>query len=169
MFCNVGALMEHLYAPWREEYFINKVEGCVFCHISKHPELDEESRVIYRDDKCFVVMNRYPYTPGHFMVIPHHHEEHLENIDEALFLHISKVVKKGVKVLKESLGAKGVNIGMNLGEEAGAGIAQHMHYHLVPRWYKDTNFITTIGGARVFGSDEERFYLKLKEAWSKTT
>ena len=153
-----------LYAPWRSEYITGKkIKGCVFCHISSHTEEDENLHVLYRDEHCFVVMNRYPYTPGHFMIIPHHHTDALEDLDSAVWLHMSGLAQKGVQLLKESFNAQGVNIGMNLGSAAGAGIADHIHMHLVPRWNGDTNFITTIGNTRVFGSDFEKIYRQILE------
>ena len=153
-----------LYAPWRSEYITGKkIEGCVFCHISSHTEEDENLHVLYRDEHCFVVMNRYPYTPGHFMIIPHHHTDALEDLDSEVWLHMSGLAQKGVQLLKESFNAQGVNIGMNLGSAAGAGIADHIHMHLVPRWSGDTNFITTIGNTRVFGSDFEKIYRQILE------
>ena len=152
-----------LYAPWRDEYVTNhKIEGCVFCYISQHPEEDENLHVLYRDEYCFVVMNRYPYTPGHFMIIPHKHTDALESLDEKTWLHMSALAQKGVGVLKEGFGAHGVNIGMNLGAGAGAGIAEHIHLHLVPRWQRDTNFITAIGQTRVYSTDFEKIYKKMK-------
>ena len=153
-----------LYAPWRSEYVTGeKIEGCVFCHISGHAEDDEKLHVLYRDEKCFMVMNKYPYTPGHFMIIPHHHTDALEELDSEVWLHMSALAQKGVRLLKEGFGAHGVNLGMNLGSAAGAGIAEHIHLHLVPRWRGDTNFITSIGETRVYSSDFEKIYRKLKE------
>ncbi len=161
----MGGVMEDiLYAPWRSDYVTKeKIEGCVFCHISKNAKEDEKLHVLYRDEYCFVVMNRYPYTPGHFMIIPHRHTDALEALSEDVWLHMSALAQKGVKVLKEGFGAHGVNLGMNLGSAAGAGIEQHIHLHLVPRWRGDTNFITTIGQTRVYSSDFEKIYRKLKE------
>lgn len=153
-----------LYAPWRTGYIAGaKVDGCVFCHISSHFEEDETAHVLYRDKHCFVVMNRYPYTPGHFMIIPHHHTDKLEALDPAVWIHISALAQKGVRMLKEGFKAHGVNIGMNLGSAAGAGIAEHIHLHLVPRWERDTNFITSIAQTRVYSTDFERIYASLLE------
>lgn len=153
-----------LYAPWRTEYIQDKkVEGCVFCSISQKAQDDQELHVLYRDDHCFIVMNRYPYTPGHFMIIPHHHTDALEELDSEVWLHMSMLAQKGVRLLKEGFGAQGVNIGMNLGKSGGAGIAEHIHLHLVPRWERDTNFITAIGNTRVYSTDFETIYQKIVE------
>jgi len=152
-----------LYAPWRDEYVTGeKIDGCVFCHISTHHKDDESLHVLYRDEHCFIVMNRYPYTPGHFMIIPHHHTDALESLDPAVWLHITALAQKGVRLLKESFGAQGVNLGMNLGKAGGAGIAEHIHLHLVPRWERDTNFITAIAETRVYSTDFEKIYQMLK-------
>lgn len=156
--------MDRLYAPWRTEYLTGeKIEGCVFCHIVNNPEKAKELHVLYSDEDCFVVMNKYPYTPGHFMVIPNFHTDKLESLDPTIWTKMSLLAQKGVALLKDVMGAKGVNLGMNLGASAGAGIAEHIHLHLVPRWDKDTNFITTIGEARVYGTDFENIYEKLLE------
>ncbi len=153
-----------LYAPWRDEYIKQKdVDGCVFCHISKNDSLDDEHHVLYRDEHCFVVMNRYPYTPGHFMIIPHFHADKLEELSSETWLHMSSLAQKGVRLLKEGFRAGGVNIGMNLGAIAGAGIEQHIHMHLVPRWQSDTNFITSVANTRVYSTDFDRIYKRLKE------
>lgn len=150
-----------LYAPWRDEYVTNhNIEGCVFCHISQND--DENLHILHKDEHCFIVMNKYPYTPGHFMIIPHLHTDKLEALDPAVWLHISALAQKGVRLLKEGMNAQGVNLGMNLGEVAGAGIAEHIHLHLVPRWHRDTNFITSIGHTRVYSTDFEKIYQKIK-------
>lgn len=152
-----------LYAPWRTEYLTNKIEGCVFCHISTHAIDDESLHVLHRDEHCFIVMNRYPYTPGHFMIIPHMHTDTLESLPQETWIHISILAQKCTRLLKEGFNASGVNLGMNLGSAAGAGIAEHIHLHLVPRWERDTNFITAIGETRVYSTDFEKIYQKIKE------
>ena len=157
-----------LYAPWRDEYVAGKkIEDCVFCHISENEKIDEDLHVLYRDEYCFIVMNKYPYTPGHFMIIPHFHTDKLEELDAKTWLHMSSLAQKSVRLLKEGFGAHGVNIGMNLGKTAGAGIAEHIHMHLVPRFNRDTNFITSIAQTRVYSTDFQKIYLKIKELMPK--
>ena len=97
-----------LYAPWRTEYVSGskEVEGCVFCHASGTPEEDEALHVLHRDEHCFVVMNKYPYTPGHFMIIPHRHTDSLEALESATWLHMSMLAQKGVRLLKEGRGRR---------------------------------------------------------------
>jgi ATP adenylyltransferase len=158
-------MQDVLYAPWRDEYISGEsIEGCVFCHVTEHPEDAEKLGVLYRDEHCFMVMNKYPYTPGHFMIIPHMHTDKLEELDPKIWLHMSALAQKGVALLKGELRAQGVNIGMNLGRAGGAGIAEHIHLHLVPRWERDTNFATSIAGVRVYSTDFENLFLKLKSA-----
>ncbi|MCR6571761.1 HIT family protein [Campylobacter insulaenigrae] len=158
--------MDYLYAPWREMYFNNKEkEDCPFCHCTENLNEDEKLGVIFRAKYCFGVMNKFPYSPGHFMIIPYEHIENIEDLNDEAWIQISHLVKIGVKILKRELFAKGVNIGMNLGSAAGAGIAPHCHYHLVPRWSGDTNFITTIANTRVCGNDLKKIYNKLNKAF----
>ncbi len=161
--------MEHLYAPWRDEYVKNsqKVKGCVFCHILNNPNKDEENRVVLREKDFFIVMNKYPYTPGHFLIIPNFHTDALENLKEEIWLEMNKFAYMGVKVLKKALRANGVNIGINLGKIAGAGIAEHIHLHLVPRYERDTNFITSIADTRIYSTDFDRIFRKVKKLFEE--
>jgi len=155
--------MDYMYAPWRNDYINGKEEGCPFCNIVADESKDKERHVLYRAKNCFLVMNKYPYTPGHFMVIPNLHVDAVESLDSEVWLEMSNLVQKSVKLLKNEFKADGVNIGMNLGECGGAGIAEHIHYHIVPRWKRDTNFITTIADTRVYSTDFEKIYVKLRD------
>lgn len=160
--------MDRLYAPWRYEYVTeHKIDGCVFCHIVQNPKDDKELGVVYRDTDCYVVMNKYPYSPGHMMVIPNEHTDNIESLSTEVWMQMSLRVKQATEMLKEVLNAEGVNIGMNLGKAAGAGIAEHVHYHVLPRWERDTNFISAIGGLRVYPVDFDKIYEKLCENSSK--
>jgi len=154
--------MEHLYAPWRFEYVSEeKIEGCIFCHISKNKD-DEKLQVLFYDEHCYVVMNKFPYSPGHMMVIPHFHTDKIEDLPDEVWLKMSIRVRQAVKLLKDVMSCEGVNIGMNLGKAAGAGIEQHVHYHMLPRWLGDTNFITTLANTRVYPANFDEIYNKLK-------
>lgn len=153
--------MEHLYAPWRSDYFSEKLEGCIFCHISQNPESDEKHKVFYRDNQIFCVMNKYPYTPGHFLIVPHCHSDSPDLLDEEIWLHLHKFSKKGVALLKD-FGAEGINLGMNLQKAGGAGIPAHLHLHLIPRFIGDTNFFTTIGDCRAYGVDFDKIFEKIR-------
>ncbi len=159
--------MEHLYAPWRYSYVSEeKIEGCIFCHIAKN--IDEEKyQVLFYDELCYVVMNKFPYSPGHMMVIPYFHTDKIEELEEEIWMRVSKRARQAVKLLKEVMPCEGVNIGMNLGKAAGAGIEQHVHYHVLPRWIGDTNFISTVGGVRVYPAEFDEIFTKLKASASK--
>ena len=157
--------MQHLCAPWRSEYFSAKKDSCVFCDVI-NSDNDDKNGVLFRAKHCFGIMNLYPYSPGHFMIIPNQHTDKIEELDEQTWFEMSKFVRLGVEILKKELYANGVNIGMNLGKAAGAGIAEHVHYHLVPRWSGDTNFITTISDVRVNGTPFYPLFEKLKKAFS---
>lgn len=109
--------MQYLYAPWRSEYFEKEKSICPFCDCANKIKSDEELGVIFRAKHCFGVMNRYPYSAGHFMVIPYIHEEHIENLSDEIWQEMSYFVRLGVKILKEQIHANGVNIGMNLSKE----------------------------------------------------
>ena len=155
--------MEHLYAPWRSGYFREKQkEGCIFCNISQTPHLDLQNRVFYRDESLFCVMNKFPYTPGHFLIVPHFHTHSPEFLEEYLWLNLQKYARKGIGLLKE-FGAQGINLGMNLEQAGGAGIPEHIHLHLLPRYVGDTNFFTTIGDCRAYGVDFDEIFQKIRE------
>ena len=159
--------MEHLYAPWRYSYVSEgKIEGCIFCHIGKNLD-DEKLQILFYDENCYVVMNKFPYSPGHIMVIPYYHTDKIEELEEDVWQKISKRVRQSVKLLKDIMPCEGVNIGMNLGKAAGAGIEQHVHYHILPRWIGDTNFISSIGGTRVYPANFEEIFNKLKSNAAK--
>ena len=155
--------MEHIYSPWRYNYVSDeKIEDCVFCHISKNID-DEKMQVLFKDEYCYVVMNKFPYSPGHMMVIPYFHTSNIEELEDDVWIRMSLRVRQGVKLLKEVMPCEGVNIGMNLGRAAGAGIEQHVHYHMLPRWLGDTNFISTLGETRVYPASFDEIFKKLKD------
>ncbi|OPX26269.1 MAG: HIT family hydrolase [Campylobacteraceae bacterium 4484_166] len=156
--------MQQLYSPWRDEYVkIDKklINDCVFCDIANSTNDDTKLAVLFRNKNFFIVMNRYPYIPGHFMIVPNFHTANLEDLDMAVWLDMTKTAHKLVPLLKDILKAQGVNIGMNLGKAAGAGIEKHIHLHLLPRYKADTNFITTIANTRVYSVDFDKIYKKL--------
>ena len=154
--------MDRLYAPWRREYHTQKQNGCVFCNIAKSKEFDEKNHIFYRDDICFFVMNRYPYNPGHFMIIPIRHIKNYEDLEEIEVSHIAKMAQIGCKILKD-FGASGINMGWNLGFDGGAGILDHIHMHLIPRFKRDTNFITTIANTRVYSANFDKIFKEIKK------
>lgn len=154
--------MDILYAPWREAYFTQKNEDCVFCSIVKNKSLDEKNRVIYRNDELFIVMNKFPYTPGHILIIPNIHVDSPELLQSEIWLSLFSKAQESMSMLYK-FGANGINMGMNIKQCGGAGIPEHLHLHLLPRWRGDTNFITTIGNARAYGNDFDEIYKRMKD------
>jgi ATP adenylyltransferase len=143
--------MEIISAAWREAYIKGeqKQGGCVLCRDS----VREEGLVVYEGKNAYVMVNRYPYTGGHLMVVPFRHVSILKDISGDERMELFWLVDISVQVLTEAMQPDGLNIGMNIGKSAGAGIESHLHIHVVPRWSGDTNFITVIGDVRVIPSD----------------
>ncbi|MDA8123972.1 MAG: HIT domain-containing protein [Deltaproteobacteria bacterium] len=142
--------MDTIFAPWRSDYIRSeKVAGCVLCRDSQRTE----ELVVSEGARCFVMMNLYPYTSGHLMIVPHRHLGSVTELAPEERSEIFQLLDLSVRVLTESMHPEGFNIGMNLGKTAGAGIADHLHLHVVPRWGGDTNFISVIGGVRVIPED----------------
>jgi ATP adenylyltransferase len=141
--------MEHLWAPWRMDYVAGtKSEGCVFCEAAR-PEAGAEQYVIYRGRHNLVILNRFPYNSGHVMVVPYAHLRGLTELSSVQLCEMMDVAQGVIEALGECMHPDGINLGMNLGRAAGAGIDDHVHLHLVPRWSGDTNFLTTVGDTRV--------------------
>ena len=154
--------MKQIWAPWRIEYIqMEKPEGCILCDKPKQKD-DVTNYILYRGGKNFVIMNSYPYNPGHLMVAPYRHVANLEELtDEERHEHFD-MVSRGVELLKEIFNPTGFNIGMNIGRVAGAGIDDHIHTHIVPRWQGDTNFMPVIADVRVVPEALAETYAKLK-------
>ena len=155
--------MDHLWAPWRSTYVQGsaKREGCLFCVVAQS-ESDRENFVLYRGELCFAMLNRYPYTSGHLMIAPYAHVSRLSHASEATTDEIMRLARRAERALEEAYRPDGLNLGMNLGEAAGAGIEQHIHLHMLPRWKGDTNFMTAICDTRVLSELLESAYEKLK-------
>jgi len=140
---------EVLFAPWRYEYLVaEKSSGCIFCEAAASGN-EEDSLVVHRGRRVFVLLNRYPYTNGHLMVAPYEHRSRLSDSGPETLNELISTVALGEKILIDSYRTDGLNIGVNLGSAAGAGVEDHYHVHLVPRWSGDTNFMTVAGGVRV--------------------
>jgi ATP adenylyltransferase len=154
--------MENIWAPWRVEYIrMPKPEGCILCQKLLESE-DESNLIVSRGRKNFVIMNRYPYNPGHLMVAPYRHIATPEDLtDEELGEHY-QIVRDCLRVLRGLFNPPGFNLGMNLGKVSGAGIDQHIHTHIVPRWQGDTNFMPVIAGTKVISEALADTYKKLK-------
>jgi ATP adenylyltransferase len=139
-------------------------EGCVFC-TALSQEDGVENLVLSRSDHAFVILNRYPYTSGHIMIVPYAHQPSLENLDPATRTEMMELIPRALVVIQRVYKAQGFNIGVNIGEAAGAGIVDHVHLHVVPRWLGDTNFMSTLSGTRVLPETLEDTYRRLKEDW----
>jgi ATP adenylyltransferase len=134
----------------------------VFCEIQKRSDRDEASLVILRASHCFIVLNRYPYTSGHLMIVTNEHVGELDTADKQITDEMMDLTKRSQTALRDVYQPDGFNIGMNLGKAAGAGIADHIHIHILPRWVGDTNFMTTVGETRVLPEDLATTYKKLR-------
>jgi len=159
-----GDALQRLWAPWRFGYIggADPVVGCPFCVIpARDPAEDRRSLILHRGEHAFVIFNAYPYNPGHLMVVPYVHEPDLEELDDEVAHELFELGRRSVRVLKERVHCQGINLGMNLGKAGGAGIAEHLHLHAVPRWSGDTNFISVIGAARVLPRALEEMYDEL--------
>ena len=154
--------MEQIWAPWRIEYILKgKPEGCILCDKPKENN-DVLNYILYRGDKNFVIMNSYPYNPGHLMVAPYRHVANLEELtDEERHEHF-EIVSRSIKILREVFNPGGFNIGINMGKVGGAGIDEHLHTHIVPRWQGDTNFMPVIFDVRVVAEALSETYEKLR-------
>ena len=154
--------MEQIWAPWRIKYIqMEKAKGCILCDKPKENN-DVPNYILHREEKNFVILNSYPYNPGHLMVAPYRHVASPEELtDEELHEHY-EIVSRSIEVLRRVFNPAGFNIGMNLGKVAGAGIDDHIHTHIVPRWQGDTNFMPVIADARVVPEALAETYEKLR-------
>ena len=158
--------MSFIWAPWRMKYIEEKTnkEKCPFCAVLTETE-DRENFIILRGKTSFVMLNRYPYTSGHLLILPVKHKERLGDIDKKARTEMAELVNRAVEVLEIAYHPGGFNIGLNIGEAAGAGIPKHLHWHIVPRWAGDTNYMTSIGSTRVLPESLEDTYLRIKSIW----
>lgn len=158
--------MKHIWAPWRIK-FIQRAEresGCIFCNaLAKQDGM--ENLIIYRGERIFVILNRYPYTSGHVMVVPNDHKGSYAELDRATRADLMEGINAVTLVIGEVYCADGFNVGANLGSAAGAGVTGHVHFHVVPRWGGDANYMSTVGGVRVIPESLEDTYRRLKEKW----
>ncbi len=154
--------MERLWAPWRLEYIVGeKAQGCVFCLFGEQRD-DEANRVLCRGGRAFVVMDAFPYSNGHLLVAPYRHVAGIADLDDDELLEIMKLARKSCSALESTCRPDGFNIGFNIGTAAGAGIADHVHLHIVPRWHGDTNFMPVLAEVKVLPEALDTTYRKLK-------
>jgi ATP adenylyltransferase len=153
--------MKRLWAPWRMEYITNneKEKGCIFC-----PGADDKGAgrgILFIGQRVLVMMNKYPYINGHLLVAPLRHLGSPDQLEQSEMVDLLTMVSHSVNILKKVMKAEGFNVGLNLGKVAGAGVEEHLHFHIVPRWNGDTNFMTVFGDLRVIPEHMEQTYLRL--------
>ena len=155
--------MEQIWAPWRMEFILKCEEGgCFMCRMLKEDN-DESNLILYRGKSNFILLNAFPYNPGHLMVATHRHVGYLEHLTKEEANEHFELVRLSVKLLTEVIQPAGFNVGMNLGKVAGAGVADHIHSHIVPRWQGDTNFMPVVSDTKVLPEALTITYNKLKD------
>jgi len=172
--------MEHLWAPWRMTYLriddkpsgketfpatgMLGSTGCIFCDLPTQ-QRDSENLIVHRGQHAFVILNRYPYNNGHLMVVPFVHSSSLEHLDTHTLTEIMLLTNQGLAALRKVYNPHAFNLGVNIGAAAGAGIAEHVHLHVVPRWNGDTNYMTAVGATRVIPEELPETGRLVREAW----
>lgn len=155
--------MDYLWTPWRYSYVasVDKKTGCIFCDLLRSGD-DEKALIVHRAEFNFIVLNAYPYTSGHAMVVPYEHVDRLSHLAAAAAAEMMALARRLEAILIETYEPDGVNLGMNIGKAAGAGVAGHIHMHVLPRWVADANFMTVVGETRVLPEALEETYKRLK-------
>jgi ATP adenylyltransferase len=158
--------MNYIWSPWRMDYIMNHVQGadCIFCKAVEQED-GPENLVVFRGKLAYVILNRYPYTSGHVMVVPYAHVASLEDLPPQARSEIMELATEAILVLRPAYRPEGFNLGVNLGEAAGAGILGHVHLHVVPRWGGDTNFMSSVGGTRILPESIEDSYVRIRSQW----
>jgi ATP adenylyltransferase len=156
-------VMDYLWTPWRYAYVTGteKPGGCIFCDLVKIGD-DAKALIVYRGQHCFVILNRYPYTPGHVMIVPYAHLDELRKLPSEAANEMMALSQRMESVLRELYHPDGINLGMNIGKAAGAGVAGHIHMHVLPRWVADANFVSVVGETRILPET-------LEETWKRMT
>jgi len=161
--------MNHLWSPWRMKYIEthgDEENGCIFCSLLNQID-GPENLIVHRNDHVFVILNRFPYTSGHLMVVPYDHQPSFENLDSQTLAEMMQTTTMCMRLLRKLYDPEAFNLGSNVGKAAGAGIAEHVHMHIVPRWAGDTNFMSTLGQTRVLPEELEETYRRIKEEYKK--
>jgi ATP adenylyltransferase len=158
--------MDYLWTPWRYQYItaFGEPGECIFCAAARAAE-DRAPLVVHRGQRSFVMLNRYPYTSGHFMIAPYQHAPSLVELDDETLAEMMRFARDGERHLRALYKPDGLNIGFNIGKSAGAGVAGHVHLHVLPRWTGDTSFMTTIGETRILPEELGMTWERLRAAW----
>ena len=163
--------MEHLWSPWRMAYLRNEaaapqpgLTGCVFCDLPAAGD-DAASLIVRRGTHAYVILNKYPYNNGHLLVVPFAHVPSLEQLDEPTLAELMRLTNQSLAALRRMYNPQAFNLGANIGAAAGAGIAEHVHLHVVPRWAGDTNFMTSVNNVRVIPEDLQETYRLAQTPW----
>ncbi len=158
--------LRRLWAVWRMPYIkliaSRSNEECIFCTLPAENK-DEENFILYRSDYCFIILNKYPYNPGHLMVAPYRHVANLDELTDEEALDMWRLIRLSILTLRKAMNPEGFNVGANIGKAAGAGFEGHVHIHIVPRWKGDTNFMPVIGNTKVVSDALRNTYYELKE------
>lgn len=160
--------MDRLWAPWRMKYILNakKQAGCILCEEAKKEE-DRKNYILYRGPHSFVIMNLYPYTNGHLLIVPNTHESDIDKLPEKELTDLMKVTQASVNILKLAMHPEAFNIGINIGKSAGAGIPEHLHIQIVPRWTGDTSYLTVFDETRIMPELLDGTYERLRPYFEK--
>jgi ATP adenylyltransferase len=157
--------MNHIWSPWRMEYIESSKEtDCIFCRAQARED-SAENLIAFRGERAYVILNRYPYTSGHLMVVPFDHQANLEELDPPTRAEMMELTTRCITVLRRVYHPQAFNMGANFGEAAGAGVKSHIHFHIVPRWAGDTNYITILGDTRVLPETLEQTYERVKNGF----
>ena len=155
--------MDYLWTPWRYAYVTagEKTSGCIFCDLPKLGD-DAKARIVHRGQHCYIVLNTFPYTPGHVMVVPFAHLDELQKLPIDAAHEMMELSQKMERVLRQLYAPDGVNLGMNIGKAAGAGVAGHIHMHVLPRWVADANFVSVVGETRILPESLDITYERIQ-------
>ena len=161
--------MDYLWTPWRYAYvtIAEKISGCVFCDLLQAGD-DQKARIVVRGKYNFVILNTFPYTSGHIMVVPYAHLDELRKLPTEAAHEMMDLSQRLESILRQLYSPNGINLGMNIGQAAGAGVAGHIHMHMLPRWIADSNFMTVVGESRILPESLDMTYQRIKEAVEST-
>lgn len=161
--------MERLWAPWRVQYVgVEPRPGCLFCRVIKNPADPDAELVVWRPQGAIVMLNKFPYNPGHAMIAPHAHKASLEDLSDDETLDVMRAVRRTFTVLRQVMNPDGLNGGLNIGRAAGAGIPDHVHFHVVPRWNGDTSFMVTVDDVKIVNEALADTAAKLRKVFAAT-